>query len=49
MNRGGGHRAIFHADEHRDVFLLEPAHGPPHVDIRRRGPYPDRKVPLLEE
>ena len=26
----------------------DPAHGPPHVDIRRRGPYPDRKV-LLQE
>jgi RHS repeat-associated protein len=24
----------------------DPAHGPPHVDIRTRGPVPDRKVPL---
>ena len=24
----------------------DPAHGPPHVDIRRRGPFPDRKVTL---
>ena len=24
----------------------DPAHGPPHVDIRRRGPFPDRRVPL---
>ena len=26
----------------------DPAHGAPHVDIRRRGPYPDRRVPLRE-
>jgi hypothetical protein len=24
----------------------DPAHGPPHVDIRTRGPIPDRQVPL---
>jgi uncharacterized protein RhaS with RHS repeats len=24
----------------------DPAHGPPHVDIRRRGGYPERKYPL---
>jgi RHS repeat-associated protein len=24
----------------------DPAHGPPHVDVRTRGPVPDRKIPL---
>lgn len=27
----------------------DPAHGPPHVDIRTRGPIPDRKIPLKED
>ena len=27
----------------------DPAHGPPHVDIRRRGGYPERKYLLGEE
>jgi RHS repeat-associated protein len=27
----------------------DPAHGPPHVDVRRRGGYPERKYPLAED
>ena len=27
----------------------DPAHGPPHVDIRTRGPIPDRKIQLKED
>jgi len=27
----------------------DPAHGPPHVDIRRRGGFPERKYPLAGE
>jgi hypothetical protein len=27
----------------------DPAHGPPHVDIRRRGGYPERAYPLAGE
>jgi hypothetical protein len=26
----------------------DPAHGPPHVDVRRRGGYPEQKFPLGE-
>jgi len=26
----------------------DPAHGPPHVDVRRRGGYPEQKYPLAE-
>jgi hypothetical protein len=27
----------------------DPAHGDPHVDIRKRGPTPDRKIPLKKD
>jgi len=45
-----GAETFYNSKTQRSLNLhTDPAHGPPHVDIRRRGGFPERKYPLAED